>query len=284
MFEAFLLSQGENYHPSRGKSSEAFHLPQGCSSHAPARSSASHSGFGQPGASQVPAARPVPSPSALNPSAWASRRALPPAPQMWAQPQLAKGRKGRRARPRSGCCWVLAGSCSSKLTSPELFFPNEKPPRVFRLGITGWFGLEGTLKITWFQAPCHEQEHLSPAQGAQSSIQPGLERCQGGGTQRNPRRRGHGPGRRSQLRLHLQPLRSTAVPHARCWDSGLVSTGGSPGRGHRAATSLFRAQFPRRPFRALRSHASRRSAAALPVQSAPFPPPPLPSPSTGLLN
>ena len=23
-----------------------------------------------------------------------------------------------------------------------------------------WFGLEGTLKIIWFQPPCHEQGHL----------------------------------------------------------------------------------------------------------------------------
>ena len=44
-----------------------------------------------------------------------------------------------------------------------------------------WFGLEGTLKIIWFQPPCHEQGHLPLDQVAQSSIQPGLERCQGGG-------------------------------------------------------------------------------------------------------
>jgi len=25
----------------------------------------------------------------------------------------------------------------------------------------GWFGLEGTLKIVWFQPPCHEQGHLA---------------------------------------------------------------------------------------------------------------------------
>jgi len=40
--------------------------------------------------------------------------------------------------------------------------------------------LEETLKIIWFQPPCHQQGHLPPAQGAQSSIQPGLEHCQGG--------------------------------------------------------------------------------------------------------
>jgi len=48
--------------------------------------------------------------------------------------------------------------------------------------ITEWFGLEGTLKIIWFQPPCHEQGHLPPDQVAQSSIQPGLEPCQGGGS------------------------------------------------------------------------------------------------------
>jgi len=45
-----------------------------------------------------------------------------------------------------------------------------------------WFGLEGTLKIIWFQRPCHGRGHLPPAQGAQSPIQPGLELCQGGGS------------------------------------------------------------------------------------------------------
>jgi len=46
--------------------------------------------------------------------------------------------------------------------------------------IIEWFGLEGTLKIIWFQPPCHEQGLLLPDQGAQSSVQPGLEHCQGG--------------------------------------------------------------------------------------------------------
>ena len=41
-------------------------------------------------------------------------------------------------------------------------------------------GLEEILKIIWFQPPCHEQGHLPPDQSAQSSIQPGLEPCQGG--------------------------------------------------------------------------------------------------------
>jgi len=45
-----------------------------------------------------------------------------------------------------------------------------------RMGTTGgfriieWFGLEGTLRIIWFQPSCHEQGHLPPAQVAQSSI------------------------------------------------------------------------------------------------------------------
>jgi len=34
--------------------------------------------------------------------------------------------------------------------------------------------LEGTLKIIWFQPPCHEQGHLPLDQVAQSPIQPGL--------------------------------------------------------------------------------------------------------------
>jgi len=38
--------------------------------------------------------------------------------------------------------------------------------------------LEGTLKIIWFQPPCHEQGHLPLDQVAQSSIQPGLEHYQ----------------------------------------------------------------------------------------------------------
>ncbi|KAK4822675.1 hypothetical protein QYF61_019042 [Mycteria americana] len=42
-----------------------------------------------------------------------------------------------------------------------------------------WFGLEGTLKIIWFQAPCHGQGHLPLDQVAQSPIQPGLEHFQG---------------------------------------------------------------------------------------------------------
>jgi len=42
--------------------------------------------------------------------------------------------------------------------------------------------LEGTLKIIWFQPPCHEQGHLPLEQVTQSSIQPGLEHCQGGGS------------------------------------------------------------------------------------------------------
>jgi len=42
--------------------------------------------------------------------------------------------------------------------------------------------LEGTLKIIWFQPLCHEQGHLPLDQVAQSSIQPGLEHLQGGGS------------------------------------------------------------------------------------------------------
>jgi len=41
--------------------------------------------------------------------------------------------------------------------------------------IIEWFGLEGTLKLIWLHLPCHQQGRLPPVQGAQSSIQPGLE-------------------------------------------------------------------------------------------------------------
>ena len=41
--------------------------------------------------------------------------------------------------------------------------------------VVEWFGLAGTLKIFWFQPPCHQQGHLPPAQAAQSSTQPGLQ-------------------------------------------------------------------------------------------------------------
>jgi len=40
--------------------------------------------------------------------------------------------------------------------------------------------LKGHLKVIYFQLPCHEQGHLPLDQVAQSSIQPGLEHCQGG--------------------------------------------------------------------------------------------------------
>jgi len=46
--------------------------------------------------------------------------------------------------------------------------------------ITEWFGLEGTLKIIWFQPRCHGQGHLPPDQIAQSSIQPGLDTAREG--------------------------------------------------------------------------------------------------------
>ena len=48
--------------------------------------------------------------------------------------------------------------------------------------IIEWFGLEGTLKITYFQPLCHGQGHLPLDQVAQSPVQPGLEHFQGGGS------------------------------------------------------------------------------------------------------
>jgi len=35
--------------------------------------------------------------------------------------------------------------------------------------------LEETLKIIWFQPPCHRQGHLPPDQVDHSPVQPGLE-------------------------------------------------------------------------------------------------------------
>ena len=43
-----------------------------------------------------------------------------------------------------------------------------------------WLGKD--LKDHLVPTPCHEQGHLPLDQGAQSSIQPGLEPCQGGGS------------------------------------------------------------------------------------------------------
>jgi len=40
--------------------------------------------------------------------------------------------------------------------------------------------LEGTLKITYFQPPCHGQGHIPLHRFTQSRIQPGLEHFQGG--------------------------------------------------------------------------------------------------------
>jgi len=51
-------------------------------------------------------------------------------------------------------------------------------------GAIEWFGLEGTLKIIWFQPPCHGHRHLPLDQVAQSPIQPGLEHSQGGSSHR----------------------------------------------------------------------------------------------------
>ena len=48
--------------------------------------------------------------------------------------------------------------------------------------IIEWFGLEGSLKIIWFQPPCHGQGHLPLDQVAESPIQTGLECIKGWGT------------------------------------------------------------------------------------------------------
>jgi len=55
------------------------------------------------------------------------------------------------------------------------------------------FGLEGTLTLILFQTPCHGQGPLPPDHVAQSSIQPGLEPCQGGGSHSFSGQPGPGP-------------------------------------------------------------------------------------------
>jgi len=76
---------------------------------------------------------------------------------------------------------LLAALCTQKTQKSHP--GTQRPP--YSQGyhrIIEWFGLEGTLKIIWFQPPCHKQGHLPLDQVAQSSIQPGLEHFQGGGT------------------------------------------------------------------------------------------------------
>lgn len=41
-----------------------------------------------------------------------------------------------------------------------------------------WFALKGTLKIAYFQLPCHGQGLLPVDQVAQIPIQPGFKLCQ----------------------------------------------------------------------------------------------------------
>ena len=80
------------------------------------------------------------------------------------------------------CGPMLSGGNDLNVSLAEVLLALTQPCWSESYRIIEWFGLEGTLKIIWFQPPCHEQEHLPPAQGAQSSIQPGLETCQGGGS------------------------------------------------------------------------------------------------------
>ena len=59
--------------------------------------------------------------------------------------------------------------------------------------IIEWFGLQGTLKIIWFQPPWHGQGHLPLDQVAQSPNQLGLECFQGGGSHSFSGQPGPGP-------------------------------------------------------------------------------------------
>ncbi|KAK4827689.1 hypothetical protein QYF61_020823 [Mycteria americana] len=68
---------------------------------------------------------------------------------------------GNKIRKSSGHCF---SSSESRLLSMQ---QNHR--------IIEWFGLEGTLKIIFFQPTCHGPGHLPLDQVAQSPIQPGLE-------------------------------------------------------------------------------------------------------------
>jgi len=72
--------------------------------------------------------------------------------------------------------------------------------------IIEWFGLEGTLKLIWFQPPCREQGHLPLDQVAQSSIQPGPEHCQGGGSHSFSGQSGPGPHRPHSEEIYLNKI------------------------------------------------------------------------------
>jgi len=52
-----------------------------------------------------------------------------------------------------------------KICLPSVFFASILPAH----SIIEWFGLEGTLKIIWFQPSCHGQGHLPPDQVAGDS-------------------------------------------------------------------------------------------------------------------
>ena len=104
-------------------------------------------------------------------------------------PSPGAGRRStRRPPPRCGRVSAPArtgviAEGAKRAASPQRYLPEGKRTKASfsqNHRIIEWFGLEGTLKTTWFQPPCHEQGHLPPAQVAQSSIQPGLEPCQGG--------------------------------------------------------------------------------------------------------
>ena len=107
-----------------------------------------------------------------------------PQPQPGARPR-GQGR-GRRVRTRT--------HGKPRCTNLGVFSCNHHPQLQNRR--TVWVGRD--LDAHLLPTPCHEQGHLPPAQGAHSSIQPGLERCQGGGSHSSS-----GPGL-----LHLQSAES----------------------------------------------------------------------------
>ena len=126
-------------------------------------------------------------PPALLPST--PGQAAPPKPS--ALPQAQTGRAEGRWKEKE-----LIESHFHIRTKPR-YAPSLSPACAFNNGKLFAIPLNHRMvrvaKIIWFQTPGHEQGHLPPAQGAQSSIQPGLEHCQGGGSHSFSGQPGPGP-------------------------------------------------------------------------------------------
>ena len=146
-----------------------------------------------------------PEPSQPGPSAYSSMRAFPAS----AGEKAIKDTQGGKGK--DFCCRLWSCTCCISVVRVgdrwsvkrglhllDDEYESQRQDGTTRLGrviqwIMEWFGLEGTLKITQFQPPCHEQGPLPPKQGAQSPVQPGLEHCQAGGSHSSSRKPGPGP-------------------------------------------------------------------------------------------